>query len=122
MANDDKTEQATPHRRQKAREHGQVARSREFASALVGFAGLLLLLWISPAELNTWRGSLRRWSEFAAREDFRPETPVLIWTAIAALHWVIAPLALVWILAVLSSLSQGGFVWAAEALRPSPSV
>ncbi len=120
MANDDKTEQATPYRRQKARERGQVARSREFASALVGFAGLLLLLWISPAELNTWRGSLRRWSEFAAREDFRPETPVLIWTATAALHWVIAPLALVWILAILSSLSQGGFVWAAEALSPKP--
>ncbi|MFZ0311456.1 MAG: EscU/YscU/HrcU family type III secretion system export apparatus switch protein, partial [Candidatus Korobacteraceae bacterium] len=42
MANDDKTERATPRRRDKAREQGRVARSRELAGALIGFAGVLV--------------------------------------------------------------------------------
>ncbi|MGB7553068.1 MAG: EscU/YscU/HrcU family type III secretion system export apparatus switch protein, partial [Candidatus Korobacteraceae bacterium] len=70
MAHDDKTEQATPRRRQKAREKGQVARSRELAGALIGFAGLLVLLWISSAELVRWRGALRSWTAMAASTDF----------------------------------------------------
>src|SRR5271169_196695 len=40
----DKTQDATPHRRQQAREEGQVARSQDLASAvllLVGLVGLL---------------------------------------------------------------------------------
>ncbi len=120
MAQDDKTEQATPRRQQKAREKGQVARSRELAGALVGFAGLLLTLWVSRAELYTWRGDFRRWTGFASESDFDPSTPVLNWAAMAALHWILAPLALVWVLAAVSSLAQGGFVFSAEALSPKP--
>lgn len=119
MAHDDKTEQATPRRRQKAREKGQVARSRELAGALIGFAGLLVLLWISSAELERWRGTLRSWTAMAASTDFNPATPVLTWTATAALRWLLAPLGVVWVLALGSSLAQGGFVFAAEALTPN---
>ena len=37
----------------------------------------------------------------------------------AALRWIVAPLGLVWVLAVASSVAQGGFVFAAEALTPN---
>src|SRR5208337_3107858 len=119
MARDDKTEQATPRRRQKAREKGRVARSRELSGALVSFAGVLVLLWVSAAELQRWRGSWRSLPEFAARADFSSTMPALTWTGAAAVRWIIAPLTLVWVLAVGSSLTQGGFVFSAEALSPN---
>ncbi|HLI63241.1 MAG TPA: EscU/YscU/HrcU family type III secretion system export apparatus switch protein [Terriglobales bacterium] len=118
MAEGDKTERATPRRRQKAREQGQVARSRELAGALIGFAGLLVLLWIADGELGRWRASWRSWIDASWQNDLNPGSPVLLWTGIAALRWILAPLALVWVLAVASSVAQGGFVFAAEALAP----
>ena len=119
MADGDKTEQATPRRRDKAREKGQVARSRELAGALIGFTGLLVVLWISAAQLQLWRSQWARWTELAWQSDFNPGTPILMWTGIAALRWIVAPLALVWVLALASSVAQGGFVFAAEALTPN---
>ena len=120
MADHDKTEQATPRRRQKAREQGQVVRSRELPSAIAGLAGLLLVLWLSPEQLNRWRGSLRLWTELAWHGDFSVETPVLLWTLTAALRWALPPLALAWCIALASSVAQGGFVFAGEALLPKP--
>lgn len=119
MPHDDKTEQATPRRKQKAREQGRVARTRELGGAVIGFAGLLVLLWVSPAALERWRLSLRSWTDFASHNDFTPSTPLILWTATAALRWILAPLCLVWALALASSLAQGGLVFAAEALTPN---
>ena len=119
MAHDDKTEQATPRRRQKARELGQVARSRELAGALIGFTGLWVLLWISQAELRLWQASWRNWTNMAWQCDFNPGTPILTWVGAAALRWILAPIALVWVLAIVSSVSQGGFVFSFEALAPN---
>ncbi len=119
MARDDKTEQATPRRRQKAREKGRVARSRELSGALVILAGVLVLMWVSSAQLLRWRGWWRALPDYAARADFSSVMPVLTWTGIATLRWIIAPLTLIWLLALGSSLAQGGFVFSAEALAPN---
>src|SRR5437870_510316 len=43
----DKTHEATPYRRQKAREEGQVVRSQDLASAGLLIAGLLILWYFS---------------------------------------------------------------------------
>jgi len=120
MADGDKTEQATPRRREKAREQGRVARSRELGGALIGFTGVLVVLWISGGELERWRASWRAWSDFAWQSDFNPGTPLLLWTALSVMRWIVAPLGLVWVLAVASSVAQGGFVFSAEALAPKP--
>jgi len=42
----DKAQDATPHRRQQAREEGQVAKSQDLASAALLLAGLAALLWL----------------------------------------------------------------------------
>jgi flagellar biosynthesis protein FlhB len=42
----DKTQEATPHRRQQAREEGQIARSQDLASAALLLAGLATILWL----------------------------------------------------------------------------
>jgi flagellar biosynthesis protein FlhB len=119
MADGDKTEQATPRRREKAREQGRVARSRDVGGALIGFTGLLVVLWISGGELQRWRVSWRTWTDLAWQSDFNSGTPVLMWTATAAMRWILPPLVLVWVLAMGSSVAQGGFVFSAEALTPN---
>nr|WP_285293136.1 flagellar biosynthesis protein FlhB [Burkholderia glumae] len=104
----EKTEDATPRRREKAREEGQVARSREFASfALLaaGFYGAWLLSGPIGEHLRTMlRGSLTfdRASAFdthqmltgagrAGMEGLSAIAPVLALTGLAALA---APIAL----------------------------
>lgn len=48
----DKSQDATPHRRQKAREEGQVARSQDLSSAALLLGGLLALLWMGRGMVN----------------------------------------------------------------------
>ena len=52
----DKSEQATPQRLRKAREEGQVPRSRDLASALGLLLALKLIFWLAPAWLDALRG------------------------------------------------------------------
>ncbi|CAG2259100.1 MULTISPECIES: flagellar biosynthesis protein FlhB [Burkholderia] len=104
----DKTEAATPRRREKAREEGQVARSRELASfALLaaGFYGAWLLAGPSGGHLQAMlRGAFTfdRATAFdthrmlsaagsASREGFAALLPLLALTGVAAL---LAPMAL----------------------------
>ncbi len=49
----EKKHDATPHRRQKAREQGQVARSQDLGSALVLLLAVGLLWWSGPKILNS---------------------------------------------------------------------
>ena len=55
MAQDNKTEQATPRRRQRAREKGQVARSRDLIGAASGMAATMLLASQLPCFPQAWR-------------------------------------------------------------------
>ena len=55
MAEDNKTEKATEHRRQKAREEGQVARSRELSATAAMLAGILVLVAQGSNGLLLWR-------------------------------------------------------------------
>jgi flagellar biosynthetic protein FlhB len=48
----DKTQDATPHRRQQAREEGQVAKSHDLASAALLLVGLVALLWLGTPVVN----------------------------------------------------------------------
>jgi len=49
-SNEDKTESPTPHRLEKAREEGQVPRSRELTSVLMLMAGLLII-WLGGSNM-----------------------------------------------------------------------
>jgi len=53
----DRTEQATPHRREKARREGDVLHSRELSSAAGTLAGVLCLGFLGGKLLNSFRGS-----------------------------------------------------------------
>jgi len=120
MATSDKTEQATPRRKQKAREKGQVARSRDLVSSLAIGATVLAIAAQSSRFVLTWRGLLRRVLDASAAGDL-PGTSLLFWTAKSMVVPLATIIGLAWLAAAIAAVSQGGLVFAAEALQPNLS-
>ena len=59
MADHDKTEKATPKRKNEARKKGQVAKSTDLNGSVVLAAGLVGLLAVGPAIVSGVAGSMR---------------------------------------------------------------
>jgi flagellar biosynthetic protein FlhB len=119
VADENRTEQATPRRREKARERGQVVRSRELPSALA----LLTVTVVIWGQAEVWR---LQWREFLARTlplpatDLQQYAGLLQRTALLALRWAAPPLLLSWLIAAGGVLAQGGLVLAPTALSLHP--
>ena len=120
MADEGRTEQATPRRRERARTEGNVPRSRELSSAL-SLITLVLFLWWYP---HNWKGDWREMLEsvlnYAAHNDITAGTPVFNWVILRTFVWAGPSLAMIWVLALAGSFVTGGFVVAPEALAPKP--
>jgi len=117
MADRSKTEKASPRRRQKAREQGQVARSRDLTAGLAAMTAALVLASQMPAFASQWRGLLRQELEMAATHRdqvvpvWRNAWPVFRGVALAA--------GMSWVVATAGGLAQGGLVFAPTALAPN---
>lgn len=118
MANANKTEQATPRRRQKAREQGQVVRSRELVASLATMA-MGVLLWTQLRSFPAaWRNLLRQGLDRASSADFGS----VFFSAIgnfAVFRGIAIAFVLTWIVAALAAVSQGGLVFAPSGLAPA---
>jgi len=113
-----RSEQPTPRRRQKAREKGQIARSRDLASALAMGGAFGIIVWQSQGMLQHWTGTLRHSMDIAARENFTATGPVMFWNSLEVFRWVAPITAAAFLLSVGASVAQGGFIFAPEALSP----
>ena len=119
MADESKTEQATPRRREKARERGQVARSRELPAALALLTLTMLVWW----QAEVWR---LQWRDFLARtlplpsSDMKAYLTLLQRTAMLVFRCGAPPLVLSWLIAAAGVVGQGGFVLAPAALSLKP--
>jgi len=114
MADSSKTEKASPRRRQKAREQGQVARSRDLVSGLGTMASVMLLSWQLPSFAADWRGLLRHEIDSAVLRplpEWRFNLVVLRGVAVAS--------GVGWLVATVGGLAQGGVVIAPQALAPN---
>lgn len=121
MANyaDDKTEPATPRRRQEARTKGQVARSQDLPAALLLFVGLWALELFGP---RMWQGLI-----LVVRAGLDSDTPVHmsdLWALSGAMMrevaWKLLPLLFVLFLVVaLSMFIQVGPLLTLHPLQPS---
>ncbi|MGA2987064.1 MAG: EscU/YscU/HrcU family type III secretion system export apparatus switch protein [Terriglobia bacterium] len=120
MADEGRTEQATPRRRQRARSEGDVPRSREFPAALALMALVLILWWYPQNWKDDWRNLLERSLASATHSDMAAGTPVLNWAAWRVCVWAAPGVALAWLVALAGSFALGGFVLAPEALTPKP--
>ncbi len=120
MADESRTEQATPRRRQRARREGNVPRSREFPAALAVMTVVLFLWWYPQNWKGDWRDLLERALSSATHSDMAAGTPVLNWVAWRTCVWAAPSLALAWVVALAGSFALGGFVVAPAALAPKP--
>jgi flagellar biosynthetic protein FlhB len=111
----ERTEQASPRRRQKAREEGDRPRSRELVSACATLAGTAALGWAAPGWLAGWRSGLEASLRLAASPAWRGREGVaavldLRAVAVAAMLPVLAVLAACAAAALVSGVVQGGGV------------
>ncbi|MGA8220411.1 MAG: EscU/YscU/HrcU family type III secretion system export apparatus switch protein [Candidatus Acidiferrales bacterium] len=119
MPGEDRSERATPRKRQQARERGQVVRSRELPSALTLLAVSLLLRWGQSGWVAIWRDLLRHLLAATAHGDIASLASVINLTAWGAVRWAGPPLAMAWCISAFGLLAQGGFVVSPLALGPN---
>jgi flagellar biosynthesis protein FlhB len=118
MADHNKTEQPTPHRRDKARKQGQVARSRDLSSALALAGAGLALYWQGGDIMARWGGFLRRSLSLAVSQPITLDTPLLWWSSVEVLRGITPVLLAGAMLATAAGVAQGGMVFAGDALVP----
>lgn len=115
---DNRTEQATPRRRIKAREKGQVLRARDLAAALTLLAVVLLLAWHPELWVIRWQHYFAGVLDSSVHSDWTGNAPAIRWTSLFLAQWIAPVFAVAFFVAVGATLAQGGVVFAAEALVP----
>jgi len=118
MADQNKTEQATPQHRKKARERGQVTRSRELSGALAMAAVAGVVYYTGRGAVPHWTQYFREVLDSASNDSIDPNGPLLLWTSIEAIRWVFPMLTAAMGVALIAGFAQGGFVFAPDALTP----
>ena len=116
MADGSKSEQATPRQRQKARERGQVTRSRELSGALsmCAVAGAMYLM--CRGAVPEWAHFFRTTLDLANADSIEPGGALLFRTSMETLRWIVPILGAGLAVSLISGVAQGGFVFAPEAL------
>lgn len=116
MADSSKTEQATPRRKEKAREKGQVARSRELPGvfAIAAMAGTLAIM--APSAVTHWTVLYRNTINAAATGDIESNGPVIFWSSVEVMRWIAPILMAGMVVSAVTGLAQGGFNFAPEAM------
>jgi flagellar biosynthesis protein FlhB len=117
MADSSKTEQATEQRRTKAREKGQVARSRELPGvfALAGVAGVLALM--ASTTITHWTTFYRNTLYAASTGNFDSNGPLFFWSTVEVMRWIVPILMAAMLLSAFSGIAQGGLNFAPAALE-----
>jgi len=123
----DRTEQATPRKRQKARERGQIARSRELMASVAVMTAIITLASEASAFPGQWRSLLRLTLDCGASRDFGNGLDGGIGSGVSLLLVLeknvmsTAGLAigLSFMATLLAAVSQGGLVFSPSALQPN---
>ncbi|WP_394241731.1 flagellar biosynthesis protein FlhB [Vibrio astriarenae] len=119
----ERTEEATPRRKQQAQEKGQVARSKELASVSVLIVGSVSLMWFGGMLARGLYQLMSRLFSLSREEVF--DIGKLGDIAIGALGSLVFPLLLILIVLFVAALAGaagvGGIRFSAEAARPKLS-
>ena len=118
MPEANQTEKATPQRRKKAREQGQIARSRELPNLLALGGVAAALMWSSDGMGAHWRSLYTGVLAAALSDSFSADGPLFFWTALEVMRWVFPVLLLALVLSVSAGMAQGGINFAPAALQP----
>ncbi|MBB5213405.1 flagellar biosynthesis protein FlhB [Parapusillimonas granuli] len=116
----EKTEPASPRRLEKAREEGQVARSRELNTFLLLAAGVAAL-WVGGAGMYQSLTDILRaglWFDTRVGQDTKVMLDVAAGSASQALYMLLPMFGLLAATAVLASVLLGGLLLSTKALAP----
>lgn len=119
----DKTEPATPRKKEEARKKGQVAKSRELSSVAVLSAGVLYLYFGAGHMTETLGKGIQTGFRMIPlyRGDLQDLVPFLI-DSVEKFIWVTLPvMAATMIIALAINLLQTGFLFSVETLSPKAS-
>ena len=111
-----RTEQASPRKRLKAREQGQVARSKDLSNIAGSAAAISVLLWEAPDALQRFGGMYRRMLDIATTQQLDAGSPLLFWVGMESFRWAVPPMLAGLVASLAANLAQGGFVFAPSAL------
>ncbi|HET8597155.1 MAG TPA: flagellar biosynthesis protein FlhB [Castellaniella sp.] len=116
----EKTEPASPRRLEKAREEGQVARSRELGTFLALISGIGALWFAGDEFFRTLEGVLRSGLWFDARITRDPQIMLNVagMSAWQGLLILLPIFGLLLIVGIFSSVALGGFLLSPKALEP----
>ncbi len=113
----EKTEEATPRKLQKAREEGQVARSRELNSVAIVTFGACAAIFVAPNLSQAMLDLTERL--FTTAADSQLQMTTVLGEAALDSIWAALPFCVVMFAAgVFSSIGVGGLVFAPKALQP----
>jgi flagellar biosynthetic protein FlhB len=117
---EERTEQATPKRRQEAKHKGQIARSREIPSVLILLGGMTVLLFFGAAMTLQLSRVMVQWLGRMATVSVQWEgLQALSWEMVVSFLTIVGPvLAVVFAVAVLGYTAQGSNVFSAELVKP----
>jgi flagellar biosynthetic protein FlhB len=118
MADSSKTERATQRQRTKARERGQVARSRELPSVFALAAVATSTALLASTSVTHWTTLYRNALYAASTGSFDSNGPLFFWSSVEVMRWIVPILMAAFMLSSLSGLAQGGFNFAPDALTP----
>jgi flagellar biosynthetic protein FlhB len=104
----ERTEQATQHRRDKARREGDILHSRELSAAAGTLAGVLALGVLGPRTMEAWRGAFAGFLALGTLAHWEPATlePTLVAVRRLTLD-VLGPPMIVMALVVVAALGAG---------------
>jgi flagellar biosynthetic protein FlhB len=116
----EKTEPASPRRLEKAREEGQVARSRELGTFLALISGIGALWFAGDEFFRTLEGVLRSGLWFDARITRDPQIMLNVagMSAWQGLLILLPIFGLLLVVGIFSSVALGGFLLSPKALEP----
>lgn len=117
--NGEKSEEATPHKRQKAREQGNVARSKDFNTALA-MCGVAAILWLTGSWIAERLGLMMLLPFDQVQTTLSREDAINRLIGIASLYAiaVLPVLAIMFGVVFFANAMQVGFLWSSEALTP----
>jgi flagellar biosynthesis protein FlhB len=119
VPSEDRSERATPRRKQKAREKGQIARSRDLSAAFSLAAVVFLFSFFAASYPSEWRSFLSISLDAATKSDFSNPNQLFFAAEVIVMRWVAPLMAVGWVFAIAATIAQGGVVFSAEAFSPN---
>ena len=111
--NGDKTQDPTPHRRQQAREEGQVAKSQDLGSAAILLAALLVLLMLGGRTVEFFGSNAIKQLGGDAWLSADTDFAVNQWTSciMDLAQYILPILGLIMVAGILANVMQVGFLF-----------